>query len=443
VSSVSAKSITAYSINGVVGVINEGALTIAVTLPNGTPVTDLVATFTSTGLGAPTVSSIPQTSGTTPNDFTTPVAYIVTAADASTATYTVTVTLAASSPSDKAITAYSLNTVKGKINEVAKTIAVTLPKGTVVTSLAATFTSTGAGAPKVGAVNQISGTTLNDFTNPVLYIVTATDASTATYTVTVTSAPLNPTAPTLGEAGRFVILAYAGVTTTGLTSISNGDIGITPLARSNITGFTATGPAGDYTELSGLTWPGMPSTSYGPADANPAPFPYPLEYAAPHAVWSTTGAMLTKASGDEDIAYTFLAADPNPGAPTQVCPTELGGLTLTRGVYMTALNVLISTGTLNLDAQGDPNAVWIFNISGTLTTGAPGGNIVFVGGIGSAKNVYWRVAGNTTIGGTTAFIGNVFDGGSGISVLSGTNITGSLFSRAGAVTLIADTIVKP
>jgi hypothetical protein len=443
VASASAKAITVYSINGIAGVINEAAGTIAVTLPNGTPVTSLVATFTSTGLGAPTVGSTPQTSGTTPNDFTTPVAYIVTAADASTATYVVTVTLAAASVSDKAITAYSLSGVAGKINESAKTIAVTLPTGTAVTSLAATFTSTGAGAPKVGGVNQISGTTLNNFTNPVLYIVTATDASTATYTVTVTFAPLNPTAPTLGEAGRFVILAYAGVSTTGLTSISNGDIGVTPMARTYLTGFTSTGPAGDYTELTGLTWPGMPSTSYAPADANPAPFPYPLKYASPHAVWSTTGAMLTQSSGDEDIAYTFLAADPNPGAPTQVCPTQLGGLTLTRGVYKTALNVLITTGTLNLDAQGDSNAVWIFSIDGTLTTGAPGGNIVFVGGVGSAKNVYWRVAGKTIIGGYTAFIGNVFDAGSGIDVLFGTNINGTLFSTAGAVTLIADTIVKP
>ena len=80
--------------------------------------------------------------------------------------------------------------------------------------------------------------------------------------------------------------------------------------------------------------------------------------------------MLTQSKTDLGIAYTFLAANPNPGAPTQVCPTEPGGLTLTRGVYKTAANVTIETGTLYLDAQGDPDSVFIFSIDGTLTTGA-------------------------------------------------------------------------
>ena len=277
--------------------------------------------------------------------------------------------------------------------------------------------------------------------------ITATvGGKTATAALTVAVPPVNPAAPVLGEAGRFVILAYAGVTTTGTTAISNGDIGITPTARSGMAGFTPTGPAGDFVELTGSTWPGMLSTSYAPNDANPAPFPYPLKYASPHAVWSGSGPMLTQAGSDETIAYNFLAADPNlpVGAPTQPCPTELGGLTLTRGVYKTASNVGITSGTLYLDAQGDPNAVWIFNISGTLTTvgAAPNGNIVFVGGVGSAKNVYWRVGGATSIAANSTFIGNIFDQVT-IAVLSGANVTGSLFSATGSVTLIADTITKP
>ncbi|MBA4419110.1 MAG: hypothetical protein C0392_14570, partial [Syntrophus sp. (in: bacteria)] len=188
-----AKAITAYSFvgyGGFAGTINEPAKTIAVTLPFGTNVTNLIATFTTTGTGV-TIGAAVQTSGATANDFTAPVAYTVTAADASTAIYTVTVTLAPNPA--KAITAYSFvgyGGFAGTINEVAKTIAVTLPFGTDVTNLIATFTTTGTGVT-IGAAVQTSGATANDFTGPLLYTVTAADASTAIYTVTVTLAP-NP-----------------------------------------------------------------------------------------------------------------------------------------------------------------------------------------------------------------------------------------------------------
>jgi hypothetical protein len=115
-------------------------------------------------------------------------------------------------------------------------------------------------------------------------------------------------------------------------------------------------------------------------------------------------------------------------------------LTLARGVYKTASNVLLTTGPLYLDAQGDPNAVWIFSIAGTFTTGAPGGNIVLEGGA-LAKNVYWRVAGRTTIGASTAFYGSVF-AWQQVNVLAGASITGRLFSVNEQVTLIADTVTK-
>jgi len=162
--------------------------------------------------------------------------------------------------SAKAISAYSLNGATGTINETAKTIAVTLPSGTSVTALVATFTTTGKDV-KVVAALQTSGTTANNFTNPVAYTVTAADGTTATYNITVTFALANPTAPILGEAGRFVILASQAVTTTGTTAVSNGDIGIIDIVRTGIAGFTASGPAGDYTQLTN-------GTSYAFDDAN-------------------------------------------------------------------------------------------------------------------------------------------------------------------------------
>jgi len=272
----------------------------------------------------------------------------------------------------------------------------------------------------------------------VVYTVTAADGSSVNYTVTVNVlAARNPAAPVLGEAGRFVILAYAGITGGAGSTLSNGDIGVTPAARTFMTGFTPkTSPAdGSLNQLTN----GM---SYAPADANPAPFAYPLKYATNPvgAAWTSTGAMLTQSSTDLTTAYNFLAADPNPGVATTVlADPELGGKTFTRGVYKTAATLLISTA-LQLNAEGDANSVWIFTTNGDLTTGATG-NISFVGGIGSAKNVYWRVAGTTTIAANTTFYGNVFNS-AGVDVLANANITGSLFSLTSSVTLITNAVTK-
>ena len=95
--------------------------------------------------------------------------------------------------SAKAITAFSYQSltpaVVGTIDEGAKTIALTVPNGTVVTALVATFTNSAASSVTVGGTAQISGTTANNFTSPVAYLVTAQDGTTATYTVTVTVVP--------------------------------------------------------------------------------------------------------------------------------------------------------------------------------------------------------------------------------------------------------------
>lgn len=225
VASLTAKAITAYAIAGVAGVINEAGKIISVTLPAGSSVTAQVATFSTTGTNV-SVGATTQVSATTANDFTTPVNYVVTAADASTTTYTVTVVVA--SPTAKAITAYSLAGVAGVINEVGKTISVTLPSGSNVTALVATFTMTGASI-NVGATAQVSGTTVNNFTSPVSYVVTAADASTATYVVTVsvasttakaiTAFSLAGVAGTINEAGKTIAVALpSGTNVTALVA---------------------------------------------------------------------------------------------------------------------------------------------------------------------------------------------------------------------------------
>jgi hypothetical protein len=179
----SATQITAYSLPGETGAatINSAAGTIGVTVPSGTNVTALAATFTtSAGVSSVTVGGVSQVSGTTANNFTSPVTYVVTAQDGvTTQKWTVTVTLAASNATQ--ITAYSLpgETGAATINSAAGTIGVTVPSGTNVTALVATFTtSAGISSITVGGVSQVSGTTANNFTSPVTYVVTAQNGTT-------------------------------------------------------------------------------------------------------------------------------------------------------------------------------------------------------------------------------------------------------------------------
>jgi hypothetical protein len=172
------KAITAFDIMSPViatGFIDEGTKTIAVTIPYsyGTAVTSLIPTIKHTGVSVSPPSDTAQ-------DFTGSVSYTVTAADGSTETYTVMVTVA--STSDKAITGFNITSpvnATGSINEGAKTIAVAVPYGTVLTGLTTAITHTGA------SINPASGAVQN-FTSSVFYIVAAEDGSTVTYTVTVT-----------------------------------------------------------------------------------------------------------------------------------------------------------------------------------------------------------------------------------------------------------------
>lgn len=179
-----AKAMTTFSLNGVAGTVNETNKTIAVSLPY-TSVVALAATFTTTGSSV-TVGSTAQVSGTTVNNFNSPVVYTVTAVDGTTANYTVTVTVALNPA--KAITAFTLSGATGNINETNKTIGVSVPYGSSVTALVATFTTTGSSVA-IGSTAQVSGTTPNNFTSSKSYTVTAADATTVDYTVTVTIAP--------------------------------------------------------------------------------------------------------------------------------------------------------------------------------------------------------------------------------------------------------------
>ena len=169
------KAITAFRIGNFPGTINETEHTIAVTLPSGTSVTSLTPAIT-----VSPKASVSPTSGSA-KDFTSPVIYTVTSENGLQQDYTVTVTVTSATPSSaKAITAFSINSIAGTINEAAHTIAITLPSGTSVTSLAPSIT-----VSAKASVSPASGAA-RDFTSPVTYTVTAENSSTQNYTVTVT-----------------------------------------------------------------------------------------------------------------------------------------------------------------------------------------------------------------------------------------------------------------
>lgn len=252
VASDSAKAITAFSIinPAVTGTINEEAKTIHITVPYKTKVTELIALFITTGASVQ-VGSTPQVSSTTPNDFTNAVLYIVSAADGSTATYSVTVSEALNSA--KAITEFSfLNPiVSGVINEEAKTISVTVPYKTSVTTLLAKFTTTGVRV-QVGSVVQESRRAYNDFTNPVLYVVTAADGTKATYTVTVTVS--------LNSAKAITMFSFANPAVTGVINENSKTITLAVPYGTDLTSliasFTTTGASvkvGSTVQVSGTT----------------------------------------------------------------------------------------------------------------------------------------------------------------------------------------------
>jgi hypothetical protein len=175
-----------YSLPGQTGpaVINNGNHTINVEVPFGTNVTNLVATFSLSPQATATVSSILQVSGTTPNDFTSPVTYTVEAGDGSTEDWEVTVTFAANSETD--ILTYSLDGFIGAVNTGNHTVTVAVPFGTEVANMVATFTLSPEATASVGGSLQESGVTALDFSSAVTYLITAGDGTTnQDWTVTV------------------------------------------------------------------------------------------------------------------------------------------------------------------------------------------------------------------------------------------------------------------
>ncbi len=250
---------------------------------------------------------------------------------------------------------------------------------------------------------------------------------------------VSPQPVDLGSAGTFGIFGgTAGMTNSGIQTVISGDIGTTSTATSSITGFHDS--AGDiYTEVLGASEGAVNGLIYTCTNSTTGP--------TAGGVNAASCTIATQARLDAETAYLALAALPpgaNPGA-------NLATLTLAPGVYTApAGSFLIEGGDLTLDAQGDANAVWVFQMATTLTVGGPGAaapqSIVLAGGA-QAKNVFWQVGSFATInaGGGGTMVGTVISqAGAAFSTAGNTtvvNLEGRVLSLGASVTVV-DTIIN-
>jgi hypothetical protein len=119
---------------------------------------------------------------------------------------------------------------------------------------------------------------------------------------------------------------------------------------------------------------------------------------------------------------------------------NLGGMTLTPGLYTSTSSLEISSGNLTLDAQGNANAVFIFQMASTLTV-SPGLQVILSGGANPA-NIFWQVGSSATLDGSSVFEGSILAHTS-ISLLTGATLNGRALAEGGAVTLDANPINSP
>jgi len=231
------------------------------------------------------------------------------------------------------------------------------------------------------------------------------------------------------------VAGVAGMTNTGTLTQINGDLGTTATVTSAVTGFHDT--AGDvYTEtpanigaVNGTIYSCTNSTT-GPTTTESAP----------------NCLIADRALADAQTAYTAMTQLPPGAAPAG----NLGGITLAPGVYTAAAGILIQGGNLTLDAGGNANAVWVFQIPTTLLVGGPGvaapQSIILAGGA-QAKNVFWQVGSSATInaGGGGTMVGTIISQ-AGVSFSTAGNVAvvtldGRAMSLNASVTVV-DTVIN-
>jgi hypothetical protein len=286
----------------------------------------------------------------------------------------------------------------------------------------ATVTVGGAAATSIVVVSatQITALTPSGVAGANNVVVTNTDTGTVTsaggFTYVAT-----PSAVDLGTAANFTVFSNTGISNTGTTSIT-GDIGTGPGVTSTaITGFALSAPPTTYSVSSLVT---------GKV--------YAYDYNVP------TPTKEQNASSDLTTAYNNAQAAATTVLDAGSCVSgtcNLGGLTLAPGVYTFngSGNVNI---TSNLILSGSPSAVWIFQLPGNLNISSATSIILSGGAVPS--NIFWAVAGTTTLQTTSTFEGNILagPGTSTIAMQNGAILNGRALGQTN-ISLIGNTIVPP
>ena len=237
----------------------------------------------------------------------------------------------------------------------------------------------------------------------VAVLVTAFTLGISAITAFSFSFTLAPGAVDLGTAGSFAVLAGSGIVSTNPPQVITGDAGSNPTVSNGLSSTT------DF----------VSGTNY-----------------------TASNAAVIAAKVDLALAYASTTAT----ATTSTIVTELGGQTLTAGVYSSADTTFALTGggTLTLDGDGNPNAVFIFKMGSTLTTGIDG--IVALTGGAQACNVFWQVGSSATLEDTT-FVGTILAKASitdsGSSTISGRFLADADNDNTGAVTLNHTAVTVP
>ncbi|MEV4240505.1 IPT/TIG domain-containing protein [Nocardia sp. NPDC049737] len=392
-----------------------GTVQVTVTTPGGTS-NGVAFTY----IAVPTLTSIAPTSGP-PSGGTVAVLTGTGLTGATAVSFGGTPAILFAVNSDTQITVLTPPHVAGTVQ-----VTVTTPGGTsngvaftyiAVPTLIAIVPNTG--PPSGGTVAVLTGTGLTGATavsfggTPAILFAVNSDtqitvltpphvAGTVQVTVTTPGGTSNGVAYTyvsgllpvnLGTASTFAVLGATTVTNTGATAIT-GNLGVSP--GTAVTGF----PPGTVT--SGAIHAG--------------------------------DLVAAQAHTDLQIAYTDAAGR----TPTALVTTDLAGQTLTSGVYHAVAGIGLN-GTVTLDGQGNPNAVFIFQAGSTLITGA--GSVVNLINGATPNNVFWQVGSSATLGTNTNFAGNILAFTS-VTVTGGTTANGDILALNGAITLDTNTITR-
>jgi hypothetical protein len=414
---------------------------VSVSPPNGSsgicPNTVIAATFPQAmdpaTINTATFTVAPGVTGTITHDVTNKIFTFTPSANLALSTlYTATITTGAKDPSGNALASnfiWKFTTAAAACSAPPPptVISVTPPNGAVGVCPNTVITATFSEAMNPVTINTttftvapgVTGTVTLDGTGKIAAFTPSTNlALNTTYTATITTgaqdlagnalasnfvwsfttaAQACQTAVPLGSAANFVILAGSTVTSTGPTVISGGDLGLSP--GSAVTGFP-------------------PGTLISPA------------------VMHVTDPIAAQAQLDLTTAYNFAAG--LPGAA--VLAGDMSGLTFAPGLYKTSSTVMLSAGNVTLDAQGNANAVFIFQVGSTLTT--LGSTQVILAGGAQAKNVFWQVGSSATLGTNSIFMGTIM-ALQAITLDTGATLTGRALARNAAVTMDSNAVTAP